>query len=165
MAMKKRGYVVPFHDHDPQNNNYLKTPAYTELCTFYGIPPVTGDEEEEEEEEVATQIPPAPSAKKNTAMASPSSARATPPPVMSGDAIGVAVQLLNAHRTHVDGVLECLRGEMEKLAEFEAHGDGSAHRVAEYASCIAESMHKREQMLEAMYQRLGALCASLAQAE
>ena len=62
---------------------------------------------------------------------------------MSGDAIGVAVQLLNAHRTHVDGVLECLRGEMEKLAEFEAHGDGSAHRVAEYASCIAESMHKR----------------------
>jgi hypothetical protein len=126
---------------------------------------VIGDEEEEEEEEVATQIPPAPSAKKNTAMASPSSARATPPPVMSGDAIGVAVQLLNAHRTHVDGVLECLRGEMEKLAEFEAHGDGSAHRVAEYASCIAESMHKREQMLEAMYQRLGALCASLAQAE
>ena len=65
----------------------------------------------------------------------------------------------------MDGVLECLRGEMEKLAEFEAHGDGSAHRVAEYASCIAESMHKREQMLEAMYQRLGALCASLAQAE
>ncbi len=116
-------------------------------------------------ESVAADMPPAPSVKKPTDMPAPSTTGSASPPVMSGDANGVAVELLNAHRAHVDGVLECLRGEMEKLAEFEAHGDGSAHRVAEYASCIAESMHKREQMLESMYQRLGALCASLAQAE
>lgn len=119
-----------------------------------------GESEDVQTEEAngSEDPPPAPAA--GTALQVPAST-----PTMVGDANGVAMQLLNAHRSHVDGVLECLRAEMEKLAEFEAHGDGSAHRVAEYASCIAESMHKREQMLEAMYQRLGALCASLAQAE
>eukprot|EP00946_MAST-07B_sp_MAST-7B-sp1_P001152 g1152.t1 len=113
------------------------------------------------------EVPQPPSANSVSAMTVPDSSEvgSTTHPTMSGDANGVAVQLLNAHRTHVDSVLECLRGEMEKLAEFEAQGDGSAHCVAEYASCIAESMHKREQMLESMYQRLGALCASLAQAD
>jgi hypothetical protein len=62
----------------------------------------------------------------------------------------------------VDEVLECLRSEMVILAEFEASKATSAHQVAEYASQIAESMHTREQMLETMYQRLGTLCASLA---
>ena len=74
----------------------------------------------------------------------------------------VAEQLLNAHRTHVDEVLECLRNEMITLAEFEAAKSSSTHHVAAYASQIAESMHVREQMLEAMYQRLGTLCATLA---
>ena len=81
--------------------------------------------------------------------------------VQSGET--VSELLLNAHRTHVDEVLECLRDEMVILAEFEASKATSAHRVAEYASQIAESMHTREQMLETMYQRLGTLCASLAQ--
>ena len=69
---------------------------------------------------------------------------------------------MNAHRTHVDEVLECLRNEMITLAEFEAAKSSSTHHVAAYASQIAESMHVREQMLEAMYQRLGTLCATLA---
>ena len=88
------------------------------------------------------EVPQPPSAHTVSAMTVPDSPKAgsTTPPVMSGDANGVAVQLLNEHRSHVDSVLECLRGEMEKLAEFEAQGDGSAHCVAEYASCIAESM-------------------------
>ena len=128
---------------------------------------VTGVAEVAPLENIVEEVPEPPSSKAVPAMPAPASlqVRSTPPPTMSGDSNGVAIQLLNAHRAHVDGVLECLRGEMEKLAEFEAHGDGSAHCVAEYASCIAESMHKREQMLESMYQQLGALCASLAQAD
>ncbi len=126
-----------------------------------------GEEDEEGEDQVddaadEEDTPAAPVAAPPAAMSPPASPGAVD---NGGDdtTATVASQLLNAHRAHVDDVLECLREEMVKLAEFEAQGDVGAHRVAEYASCIAESMHKREQMLEAMYQRLGTLCATLAQ--
>jgi hypothetical protein len=137
-----------------------------------------GEEEEEEEEIIETtvveeeeQVHDAPEAKSSTT--APPAPPVPPAPSLTAVSLerkknvgnsssNVAEQLLNTHRTHVDEVLECLRNEMVILAEFEGAKITSTHRVAAYASQIAESMHKREQMLENMYQKLGTLCATLA---
>ena len=106
------------------------------------------------------------------APAAPAAAAARTAPVPTQDTIGsnnstpsIAEQLTNAHRRHVDEVLECLRNEMSILADFEASQQTSVASVAAYASQIAENMHTRETKLETMYQTLGTLCATLANVE
>ena len=49
MAMRKRGYVVPFLEDDSFNFKFLQGEVYSTLCSFYGVEPVkptTGEDNE-----------------------------------------------------------------------------------------------------------------------
>ena len=69
--------------------------------------------------------------------------------------------LLEKHRVHVDAVLEVLRKEMMLLSDFETLSSCRPSDIALYASNIADSMQKREQLLADLYVELGATCAAL----
>jgi hypothetical protein len=62
---------------------------------------------------------------------------------------------------HVDAVLEVLRKEMMLLSDFETLSSCRPSDIALYASNIADSMQKREQLLADLYVELGATCAAL----
>jgi hypothetical protein len=50
MAMRKRGYMVPFTEDDSFNLKYLQGEEYSKLCSFYGVNPVRPGEVKEDSE-------------------------------------------------------------------------------------------------------------------